>query len=119
MGKDTDQLYKNESQIDDIELPFLNLSKIMKAKHDFSFDNKLGEGDYGLIYKGVLPDGKEVDFISFYLPNKLVSASVMALPSNNDVVYTSNTKKKSSCSMIWKSFLHNKGHNDILRAQKI
>ncbi|XP_023770263.1 uncharacterized protein LOC111918879 isoform X3 [Lactuca sativa] len=48
-----------------------------------------------------------------------MSASVMALPSNNDVVDTSNTKNKSSCSMIWKSFLHNDGHNDILRAQKI
>nr|KAJ0223585.1 hypothetical protein LSAT_V11C200074080 [Lactuca sativa] len=47
-----------------------------------------------------------------------MSASVMALPSNNDVVDTSNTKNKSS-SMIWKSFLHNDGHNDILRAQKI
>nr|KAJ0184766.1 hypothetical protein LSAT_V11C900487520 [Lactuca sativa] len=81
----------------------------------------------------------------FLLVDK-VSASVMALPSNNDVVDTSNTKKKSSCrlpkyppnhlhlyttlltndwntlvagSMISKSFLHNDGHNDILRAQKI
>ncbi|XP_023730383.2 G-type lectin S-receptor-like serine/threonine-protein kinase At4g27290 isoform X1 [Lactuca sativa] len=60
MGKDTDQLYKNESQKDDLELPLLNLSEIAKATHNFSFDNKLGEGGYGPVYKGVLPDGKEV-----------------------------------------------------------
>lgn len=51
MGKDTDQLYKNESQKDDLELPLLNLSEIAKATHNFSFDNKLGEGGYGPVYK--------------------------------------------------------------------
>ncbi|CAI9283583.1 unnamed protein product [Lactuca saligna] len=60
VGNDTDQLYTNESQKDDLELPLFNLSEIAKATHNFSFKNKLGEGGYGPVYKGVLPDGKEV-----------------------------------------------------------
>ncbi|KAI3688572.1 hypothetical protein L2E82_46229 [Cichorium intybus] len=58
--KDTDQLYTNESQKDDLELPLFNLSEIAKATHNFLFNNKLGEGGYGPVYKGILPDGKEV-----------------------------------------------------------
>ncbi|KAI3504457.1 hypothetical protein L1887_25936 [Cichorium endivia] len=60
VGSDTDQLYTNESQKDDLELPLFKLSEIAKATHNFAFNNKLGEGGYGPVYKGVLPDGKEV-----------------------------------------------------------
>ncbi|XP_024976433.1 G-type lectin S-receptor-like serine/threonine-protein kinase At4g27290 isoform X2 [Cynara cardunculus var. scolymus] len=54
------QLYTNESRKEDLELPLFNLSEIAKATHNFSFNNKLGEGGYGPVYKGVLQDGKEV-----------------------------------------------------------
>ncbi|KAI3688571.1 hypothetical protein L2E82_46227 [Cichorium intybus] len=60
VGSDTDKLYTNESQKDDLELPLFKLSEIAKATHNFAFNNKLGEGGYGPVYKGVLPDGKEV-----------------------------------------------------------
>ncbi|KAJ9568042.1 hypothetical protein OSB04_004008 [Centaurea solstitialis] len=60
VGNDTDQLYTEESHKDDLELPLFNLSEIAKATHNFSFNNKLGEGGYGPVYKGVLQDGKEV-----------------------------------------------------------
>ncbi|KAK1407061.1 hypothetical protein QVD17_38672 [Tagetes erecta] len=59
-GNDTDQLYTNESQKEDLELPLFRLSEIVKATHNFSFNNKLGEGGYGPVYKGALPDGKEI-----------------------------------------------------------
>nr|GEU99518.1 G-type lectin S-receptor-like serine/threonine-protein kinase At4g27290 [Tanacetum cinerariifolium] len=59
-GNDTDQLYTNESQKEDLELPLFKLSEIAKATQNFSFNNKLGEGGYGPVYKGVLQDGKEV-----------------------------------------------------------
>ncbi|KAL8243433.1 hypothetical protein R6Q59_009691 [Mikania micrantha] len=60
VGNDTDQLYTNESQKEDLELPLFGLSEIVKATHNFSFDNKLGEGGYGPVYKGILQDGKEI-----------------------------------------------------------
>ncbi|KAK9080640.1 hypothetical protein SSX86_000398 [Deinandra increscens subsp. villosa] len=60
VGNDTDQLYTNESQKEDLELPLYSLSEIVKATHNFSFNNKLGEGGYGPVYKGFLLDGKEI-----------------------------------------------------------
>ncbi|KAI3504458.1 hypothetical protein L1887_25937 [Cichorium endivia] len=63
--KDTDQLYTNESQKDDLELPLFNLSEIAKATHNFSFNNKLGEGGYGPVYKAwvLYQEGRSVELI--------------------------------------------------------
>ncbi|KAI3748619.1 hypothetical protein L6452_11830 [Arctium lappa] len=45
---------------DDLELNFVSLSKIIKATNNFSIDNKLGEGGFGPVYKGVLESGQEI-----------------------------------------------------------
>ncbi|GKE09856.1 G-type lectin S-receptor-like serine/threonine-protein kinase, partial [Tanacetum coccineum] len=42
------------------ELPFFSLHEIVKATNHFSVDNKLGEGGFGPVYKGMLKDGREV-----------------------------------------------------------
>ncbi|KAJ9554439.1 hypothetical protein OSB04_018484 [Centaurea solstitialis] len=42
------------------ELPFFSLREVAKATDNFSINNKIGEGGYGPVYKGVLEDGKEV-----------------------------------------------------------
>ncbi|KAB1201322.1 Cysteine-rich receptor-like protein kinase 15 [Morella rubra] len=42
------------------DLPFMNLSTIMAATDEFSDSNKLGQGGFGTVHRGVLPDGKEV-----------------------------------------------------------
>ncbi|XP_076905060.1 G-type lectin S-receptor-like serine/threonine-protein kinase At4g27290 [Bidens hawaiensis] len=48
-------------QIEDLdELPFFSLHKIAKATDNFSVNNKIGEGGFGPVYKGVLEDGQEV-----------------------------------------------------------
>ncbi|KAB1215266.1 hypothetical protein CJ030_MR4G027353 [Morella rubra] len=49
-----------DGQEEDMELPILNLSTIARATDGFSFKNKLGEGGFGPVYKGVLEDGQEI-----------------------------------------------------------
>ncbi|XP_074267437.1 cysteine-rich receptor-like protein kinase 34 [Silene latifolia] len=56
-------LENSNLKIDDIEtieaLQF-DLSQIRAATHNFSVDNKLGQGGFGVVYKGILDDGQEV-----------------------------------------------------------
>ncbi|KAI8525257.1 hypothetical protein RHMOL_Rhmol13G0216500 [Rhododendron molle] len=42
------------------ELPYFDLSIIVSATGNFSLDNKLGEGGFGAVYKGRLPNGQEI-----------------------------------------------------------
>ncbi|XAR53738.1 Non-specific serine/threonine protein kinase [Bertholletia excelsa] len=42
------------------ELPFMELAMIRAATDNFSDSNKLGQGGFGVVYKGVLPGGKEI-----------------------------------------------------------
>ncbi|KAG6406113.1 hypothetical protein SASPL_133710 [Salvia splendens] len=47
--------YENQS-----DLPFWELSVILKATNHFSSTNMLGEGGFGLVYKGKLEGGQEI-----------------------------------------------------------
>ncbi|XP_030929334.1 receptor-like serine/threonine-protein kinase SD1-8 [Quercus lobata] len=49
-----------ELQSEDLEVPFFSLATIVTATNNFSSDNKLGEGGFGLVYKGILTDGHEI-----------------------------------------------------------
>ncbi|KVI04991.1 G-type lectin S-receptor-like serine/threonine-protein kinase At4g27290 [Cynara cardunculus var. scolymus] len=42
------------------DLPFFSLYKVAAATDNFSSSNKIGEGGFGPVYKGVLEDGREV-----------------------------------------------------------
>ncbi|XP_019156168.1 PREDICTED: G-type lectin S-receptor-like serine/threonine-protein kinase At4g27290 [Ipomoea nil] len=42
------------------EQTLFEISTIIRATHNFSLNNKIGEGGYGPVYKGVLDDGKEI-----------------------------------------------------------
>ncbi|KAB1215252.1 hypothetical protein CJ030_MR4G004191 [Morella rubra] len=52
--------HKNEGQDEKMELPLFDLSTITRATNKFSVDNKLGEGGFGPVYKGTLPDGQQI-----------------------------------------------------------
>ncbi|KAI3748627.1 hypothetical protein L6452_11857 [Arctium lappa] len=55
-----DENYTNESRKEDAELSTFSLSMIAKSTNNFSLNNKLGEGGFGPVYKGVLEDGREI-----------------------------------------------------------
>ncbi|KAL5579218.1 hypothetical protein UlMin_011660 [Ulmus minor] len=42
------------------QLPFFHLNVIVEATKNFSLNNKLGEGGFGTVYKGMLFDGSEI-----------------------------------------------------------
>ncbi|XP_068669210.1 cysteine-rich receptor-like protein kinase 15 isoform X2 [Aristolochia californica] len=50
----------DESEILDVESLKYSLASIRAATCHFSEENKLGEGGFGSVYKGMLPDGEEV-----------------------------------------------------------
>ncbi|MED6167510.1 hypothetical protein PIB30_003482 [Stylosanthes scabra] len=47
-------------QKEDMGLPLFDLSRIAMATNNFSPNNKLGEGGFGPVYKGILDDGQEI-----------------------------------------------------------
>ncbi|XWS72659.1 hypothetical protein CRYUN_Cryun02cG0059300 [Craigia yunnanensis] len=52
--------YYIEGGKDDMELPEFDLNTIVKATDNFSDNNKLGQGGFGPVYKGTLPEGQEI-----------------------------------------------------------
>ncbi|KAL7615364.1 hypothetical protein Lser_V15G08607 [Lactuca serriola] len=50
----------NKNKKQDSDLPLFSLSKIIKATSNFSILNKLGQGGFGAVYKGVLDEGGEI-----------------------------------------------------------
>ncbi|XP_073005379.1 cysteine-rich receptor-like protein kinase 6 isoform X2 [Typha latifolia] len=53
-------LYDTERGITDVESLLLRLSTLRAATANFSEINKLGQGGFGTVYKGILPDGQEI-----------------------------------------------------------
>ncbi|XP_059624192.1 G-type lectin S-receptor-like serine/threonine-protein kinase At4g27290 [Cornus florida] len=55
-----DRDYANESERRDLQLPLFDFETIANATNNFSIDNKLGEGGFGPVYKGLLEVGQEI-----------------------------------------------------------
>ncbi|CAA3027312.1 G-type lectin S-receptor-like serine threonine-kinase At4g27290 isoform X1 [Olea europaea subsp. europaea] len=50
----------SESHEKDLDLPLFDLYTISKATDNFSINNKLGEGGFGPVYKGMLEEGQDI-----------------------------------------------------------
>jgi len=50
----------SDDDISNIELDQLNLPMLAAATNNFAKDNKLGEGGFGEVFKGILPDGEVI-----------------------------------------------------------
>ncbi|KAK9936130.1 hypothetical protein M0R45_012991 [Rubus argutus] len=53
------QLFHEQNSPNAQDYPYISLASIHTATNRFSDSNKLGEGGFGPVYKGVLEDGKE------------------------------------------------------------
>ncbi|OIV92377.1 hypothetical protein TanjilG_09975 [Lupinus angustifolius] len=56
--KDTNAI--NEHHREDPDLPLFDMPTITSATNNFSTGNILGEGGFGLVFKGILEDGREI-----------------------------------------------------------
>nr|AAA62232.1 S-receptor kinase [Brassica napus] len=52
--------FLEEKKIEELELPLIELETVVKATENFSNCNKLGQGGFGIVYKGRLLDGQEI-----------------------------------------------------------
>ncbi|XP_062187733.1 cysteine-rich receptor-like protein kinase 6 isoform X2 [Phragmites australis] len=50
----------NPENIENIDSLLLDISTLRAATDNFAESNRLGEGGFGAVYKGVLPDGQEI-----------------------------------------------------------
>lgn len=50
----------NKIEGEDFEVPLFDFTEIAIATNNFSNHNKLGEGGFGPVYKGLVADGQEI-----------------------------------------------------------
>ncbi|KAF8414029.1 hypothetical protein HHK36_002028 [Tetracentron sinense] len=52
--------YTQETGEDELDLPLFDLETVVNATNNFSFAKKIGEGGFGIVYKGELSTGHEI-----------------------------------------------------------
>ncbi|XP_052181116.1 receptor-like serine/threonine-protein kinase SD1-8 [Diospyros lotus] len=57
---DSKRDFSGEATSDEFELPMFDVAAVAIATNEFSDDNKLGEGGFGCVYKGLLAGGQKI-----------------------------------------------------------
>ncbi|XP_073311742.1 G-type lectin S-receptor-like serine/threonine-protein kinase At4g27290 isoform X2 [Primulina huaijiensis] len=106
------------------EVPLFDLSYILKSTDNFATDNKLGEGGFGPVYKGMLEDGQEIAV------KRLSKDSMQGLDEfKNEIVFIAKLQHRNlvrligGCvqeneNMLIYEYLPNKSLDTILFDQK-
>ncbi|KAK4348579.1 hypothetical protein RND71_031334 [Anisodus tanguticus] len=80
---------------EDSELPVFQLPIITRATNNFSIHNKIGEGGFGPVYKGMLEDGKEIAV------KRLSRTSMQGLDEyKNEVIYIANLQHRNLVKLL-------------------
>nr|KAJ0197713.1 hypothetical protein LSAT_V11C700384330 [Lactuca sativa] len=88
-------LHVGESQRDSMELPLFSFSTIAKATASFSLDNKIGEGGFGSVYKGMLEEGLQIAV------KRLSKTSNQGLVEfKNEVIYISKLQHRNLVKLL-------------------
>ncbi|XP_047267039.1 G-type lectin S-receptor-like serine/threonine-protein kinase At4g27290 isoform X2 [Capsicum annuum] len=87
---------KKKQQLgEDFELPQFQLSIITRATNNFSVNNKIGEGGYGPVYKGVLEEGQEIAV------KRLSRTSMQGLDEfKNEVIYIAKLQHRNLVRLL-------------------
>ncbi|XP_031120583.1 G-type lectin S-receptor-like serine/threonine-protein kinase At4g27290 [Ipomoea triloba] len=88
--KNTEQKLK-----DSIELPIFDWSTISRATNNFSQKNKLGQGGFGIVYKGTLDGGEEIAV------KRLSQNSAQGLPEfKNEVICIAKLQHRNLVKLL-------------------
>ncbi|XP_010320275.1 G-type lectin S-receptor-like serine/threonine-protein kinase At4g27290 isoform X1 [Solanum lycopersicum] len=87
---------KNKLKLkEEFELPLFQLSTITRATDNFSVNNKVGEGGFGPVYKGVLEEGQQVAV------KRLSRTSKQGLDEfKNEVIYISKLQHRNLVRLL-------------------
>ncbi|XAR67509.1 Non-specific serine/threonine protein kinase [Bertholletia excelsa] len=85
----------HRSQEEDLELPVFDLATIAKATDNFSDYNKLGEGGFGPVYKGMLEGGQEIAV------KRLSENSIQGISEfKNEVTYVAKLQHRNLVKLL-------------------
>ncbi|KAL3371773.1 hypothetical protein AABB24_008351 [Solanum stoloniferum] len=80
---------------EDFELPLFQLSTITRATDNFSLNNKIGEGGFGPVYKGVLEEGQEIAV------KRLSRTSMQGIDEyKNEVIYIAKLQHRNLVRLL-------------------
>ncbi|KAL0399322.1 UNVERIFIED_CONTAM: G-type lectin S-receptor-like serine/threonine-protein kinase [Sesamum radiatum] len=84
-----------ESHKEDLELPTFDLWTVTKATNSFSLSNKLGEGGFGPVYRGMLENGREIAV------KRMSSTSTQGLDEfKNEVIFIAKLQHRNLVKLL-------------------